>query len=410
MPVLPVTKMRSSGIPSRTRFWRLVVVGARWKAAIREISWRFSSSGNGVSVEPVRSPASTWPTGMRRLKEAERGGGRRRRVAVDERAGREAALAHLRHASRPPRPVALKRSRQNASSRVDHRRDELVQRQARVADLEVDVGLIPPARGSGATRSRCWPVVTTTGANHVLRSQREHDREHLDRLRTRPQDDQNVAARLSGSPRHGAANSSRSALRRPGGAAAGRRHSGYGGGACPISSGSSYQRLRSPTLARLRQRSDFGSASTRSHSARQPLVDSACARPRRGRSAEALARVVSTVPRLVRQRPQSEASAFAMYGGVDGSSSLSPTSCSSRIAQMSLEVLLRWLDDLQLRQQQLGQRHASARRRCSRSPTAIDVAHRELRRRRRRPGGRGRGRRRPAASPPDMALKRSFGS
>ena len=71
MPVLPVTKTWSSGTFSRTRLSRFENVGAKCMQAIDEMSWRFSSSGNGVRLSPpVRSPASTCITGTRRWKAA----------------------------------------------------------------------------------------------------------------------------------------------------------------------------------------------------------------------------------------------------------------------------------------------------------------------------------------------------
>ena len=99
---------------------------------------------------------------------------------------------------------------------------------------------------------------------------------------------------------------------------------------------SSYHLVRSPTFARLRQRNDLGS---RLH----PLPQ----RPSAGRRsiarssalelelAAAAARIVSMVPRLVRQRPQSPASSEAMYLALTVSLVLVPDSWSSRIAQMS---------------------------------------------------------------------------
>ena len=69
IPVLPVTKTCSTGMFSRTRFSRFAEVGAKCIAAIVEITWRLSSSGNGVRFEPpVRRPASTCITGIRRWK------------------------------------------------------------------------------------------------------------------------------------------------------------------------------------------------------------------------------------------------------------------------------------------------------------------------------------------------------
>jgi hypothetical protein len=71
MPLLPVTKIWSAGTASRTMFSWFLAVGARWNEAMRVISWRFSSSGKGEKLwPPVRRPASTWITGMRRWDEA----------------------------------------------------------------------------------------------------------------------------------------------------------------------------------------------------------------------------------------------------------------------------------------------------------------------------------------------------
>ena len=67
MPVLPVTKICPIGMFSRIRFSRFFAVGAKCRPAMREISCRFNSSGNGVRLlPPVRRPASTCITGIRR--------------------------------------------------------------------------------------------------------------------------------------------------------------------------------------------------------------------------------------------------------------------------------------------------------------------------------------------------------
>ena len=41
-------------------------MGAKWSATSGVASRRFTSSGKGDQMLPVRSPASTWPIGMRR--------------------------------------------------------------------------------------------------------------------------------------------------------------------------------------------------------------------------------------------------------------------------------------------------------------------------------------------------------
>ena len=66
MTVFPVTEMVSSGTASRSRAARAASVGAKWSATSGVASLRFTSSGKGDQMLPVRSPASTWPMGMRR--------------------------------------------------------------------------------------------------------------------------------------------------------------------------------------------------------------------------------------------------------------------------------------------------------------------------------------------------------
>ena len=197
MPVLPVTNTRSSGMPSRTRFCWFSTVGARWNAAMRPISWRFSSSGNGVSVLPVRRPASTWPTGMRRLKDARR----RRRVAVDEHPGREPSLAYLIAARHPlaGRPEAV------AAEAVEvghHGRHELVERQTGVAHAEVVIGL-----DRAELEDRRHQIGVLAGrhddrAEDRAAPERQHDGEHLDRFGTRPDQDEEIVAPLAVHDRH----------------------------------------------------------------------------------------------------------------------------------------------------------------------------------------------------------------
>jgi len=65
MTVLPVTSMRSAAMPSRIRLSRDCVVGAKCRSDRQLASLRFISSGQGEWMFPVRSPASTWPTGTR---------------------------------------------------------------------------------------------------------------------------------------------------------------------------------------------------------------------------------------------------------------------------------------------------------------------------------------------------------
>ncbi len=66
MTVLPVTVMLVSGMLSRSSAERAASVGAKWSAINGVASLRFTSSGKGDQILPVRSPASTCPIGMRR--------------------------------------------------------------------------------------------------------------------------------------------------------------------------------------------------------------------------------------------------------------------------------------------------------------------------------------------------------
>ena len=66
MTVLPVTVIRSSVTPSRSSAARAPSVGAKWSAISGVASLRFTSSGKGDQMLPVRSPASTCPMGIRR--------------------------------------------------------------------------------------------------------------------------------------------------------------------------------------------------------------------------------------------------------------------------------------------------------------------------------------------------------
>lgn len=62
--VLPVVNTCSSETPSSVRCRAAAGVGAKCQRAIRPMRLRLSSSGNGLSMTPVRSPASTWATGI----------------------------------------------------------------------------------------------------------------------------------------------------------------------------------------------------------------------------------------------------------------------------------------------------------------------------------------------------------
>jgi hypothetical protein len=167
MPVLPVTKICSYGIRSRTRFSSFVEVGARWNEAIRETTWRFSSSGNGLKVERVRRPASTWTTGIRRLNDA---------IAAES-ADEVSPCTRVATGKPPSRiwsrvaiaaPVAANCSRQNPSSR----RITVATRSFRVRPgrptSRSTSGVMSASARIGSTRSLCWPVVATIGLKFAL--------------------------------------------------------------------------------------------------------------------------------------------------------------------------------------------------------------------------------------------------
>ena len=59
---LPVTQTVAAGTPSRNRLSRAQAVGAKCRSAMTPASRRFTSSGKGRRLSPVRRPASTWPT------------------------------------------------------------------------------------------------------------------------------------------------------------------------------------------------------------------------------------------------------------------------------------------------------------------------------------------------------------
>ena len=73
---------------------------------MREISWRFSSSGNGRQRRARAQARLDVPDRDAQVEGGQRGGDRRRWCRLDERAGGEAALAHL-VARRDAAPVAL---------------------------------------------------------------------------------------------------------------------------------------------------------------------------------------------------------------------------------------------------------------------------------------------------------------
>ena len=125
---------------------------------------RFISSGNGASCGPVRSPASTWPTGTCAVERRQRRGERGRRVALDQ--------DHVGTARRAA-TAARARSTRAATS------------------AGVWPGASGPGRRPGTGRraastwssiSRCCAVTQTRARSASRARERRDDRGHLDGL------------------------------------------------------------------------------------------------------------------------------------------------------------------------------------------------------------------------------------
>ncbi len=163
MPVLPVTKTCSTGMFSRTRLPRFSEVGAKCIAAIVEITWRFSSSGNGVRLlPPVRRPASTCITGIRRWK-AESAAAIAELVSPWTRTS-----AGWRPSSTSSRVGSTsgsmsKRSTQKSSKRCITEATRSFSAARREPAQRVTSGLMSASSKMYSTRRLCWPVETTIG-------------------------------------------------------------------------------------------------------------------------------------------------------------------------------------------------------------------------------------------------------
>ena len=210
MPVLPVTKICSYGTRSRTRFSSFV--GGR-----REVER--GDPRDRLAVQLLRKRAQRQPCAQPGLDVHDRdpqveGRDRRREsrrgVAVDE--GRDGeAVVEDRLTGRNRRAGGVEALAKEAVEPRDHRRDELVEGEAGVADLEVEVG-----RDLAERQDRIDEVAVLARRDHDreevrARTQRQDDREHLDRLGARPDQAEDVGRR----PRFTAR-----ATRRSGGAAA----------------------------------------------------------------------------------------------------------------------------------------------------------------------------------------------
>ena len=184
MPVLPVTRMRSSGTPSRQQ------VAPRRRSVGREVPARrsrrraggSSPPGTGAQMSPVRRPASTCATLTLRIERGERGARTRWwcRPARSDHAGphlcqdgRPSAVQHPRgDAGRGPGP-ALIRSRSKSGTHA-----EQVQHAGRAS------------RGAGA-------VTQTATSNPRGLVQAQHDRGELDGLGTGAEDEEQGGRRCA---------------------------------------------------------------------------------------------------------------------------------------------------------------------------------------------------------------------
>ena len=134
---------------------------------MREIAWRFSSSGNGLSVSRVRRPASTWTTGIRRLKDAIAA------ASADEvspwtsvATGKPSSRISSRVAIAAP--VASNRSRRKPSSLEITVETSSLRVRPGCPTSRSKSGVMSARARIGSTRSRCWPVVTTIGTKFAL--------------------------------------------------------------------------------------------------------------------------------------------------------------------------------------------------------------------------------------------------
>ena len=141
---------------------------------------RFISSGKGCRRSPVRSPASTWPTGIRAVKGRERGRHGGRRVALDEEPVRRLAREHAVERRRGP----ARRARSSVWSGRMRSRSTSGRRSRRAR---------APGRASrGAARSRR----RRTRASGLL-AEAADDRRHLDGLGARADDDEELHESLT---------------------------------------------------------------------------------------------------------------------------------------------------------------------------------------------------------------------
>ena len=155
--------------PSRIRFAWLAGVGARWNAAIREISCRLSSSGTATGCHGAQTGFD-----MDHRKFAsdgcQCGGHGRRRVPVHQRQ-RRIRTARVLSGTEQSRSVAPFRAAAQIGEQliegIHAIAHQTVDGVVRPADPQVDVGVMPAASRMGRTMSACCPVFTTKGCNRL---------------------------------------------------------------------------------------------------------------------------------------------------------------------------------------------------------------------------------------------------
>ena len=184
MPVLPVTKICSTGMFSRTRFCEV-------RRGRREVE--AGDLRDQLAVQLLRERRQVEAAGAQagldvddRDPQVERGQRRRHRragVAVDEHRGGNLAAEDLLVAWRVAAGRRTTRRQKSSKRRItDATRSFSCARAS--PTQSVDVGRRSRrARRSPATIWWCWPVETTTGAKELALAQREDDRDELDRLR-----------------------------------------------------------------------------------------------------------------------------------------------------------------------------------------------------------------------------------
>ena len=177
----------------------LRAVGAKCSAAMHEMSWRLSSSGNG-EVQPAGAQARLdVQDGDAQVERGERRGHRAARVAVDEDGGGEAAVQDVVDGVR----AAIQRE----AEALDHEVLEALHDRGH-ALVQAAAGAGPQRRvdlDAGQAEDLLDELVVLPGRDDewmqvLALAEREDDRDELDRLRASADDDGHDAARLGAAP------------------------------------------------------------------------------------------------------------------------------------------------------------------------------------------------------------------